>query len=59
MEGINWVAVIVSVIISTITATMITYHLLVNHLKKSDDNFLKDLEKIKLETLDIIRNKRL
>lgn len=62
IEIINWMTVIVSVIVSTITAGKLTKLLLdkmLLELYKSDDRFLKQVEVISIETLDAFRRKYL
>jgi len=57
MDEINWMTVIVSVIISTITA-IVNAKLLLDkmllELEQSDDKFLIQLNIIKKETIDIL-----
>lgn len=55
MEKINWLTVIVSVIISTITANLIAYRMLtktISHLDKSTTKFINEVK-------DLTINKKL
>jgi len=62
MGNINWMTVIASVFLSTITAIVIAKMMLdkmIVELEKSDDKYLIQLEQIKKETLGILKKQTL